>query len=171
MCACSVLFHWNKGPFFLLCLVCVCVCVCVHVCARMSVYALRMVSMDMILRFVNTLIINNYDHYLMRVSLTTKCHQTLCPLATRPLLSDTLPGSLGVPPEKTSPMRWRWLLCHGLGTEQESNLAFNPFLPKESAWQILLVEFTELSQKEVSWVRNAHFGDGHTTSECTKSVN
>ena len=40
--------------------VCVCVCVCVHACACVRVYALRIVSTDKTLRFINTLIINYY---------------------------------------------------------------------------------------------------------------
>ena len=35
--------------------VCVCVCVCVRACVRVRVYVLRIVSMDKILRFTNTL--------------------------------------------------------------------------------------------------------------------
>ena len=35
----------------------VCICVCVYVCVCVSVYAFRIVSMDKILHFINTLII------------------------------------------------------------------------------------------------------------------
>ena len=38
----------------------VCVCVCVCACARACARALRIVSMDKILRFTNTLIIINF---------------------------------------------------------------------------------------------------------------
>ena len=202
LCACFVLFHEIGVLFYLLCVcvcecVCVCVCVCgclcacvrvcvcVYVCVCVCVYvckfvcmcvSLRMVSMDTILRFVNTLIINNNYYYLTRASLTTRCHHTLCPLAARPLLSDTPPGSLGVPPGKTSPMRWRWPLCHGLETEQESNLAFNPFLAKMSARQVLLLEFTELSPKrglasqKCSFWRCSHHVRMHKKCELKRDV-
>ena len=38
-------------------LVCVCVCVCVRACVRACVNALRIVSMNKILRFITTIII------------------------------------------------------------------------------------------------------------------
>ena len=47
--------------------VCVCVCVCVHTPRCVYVYALRIVSINTILRFTNTLIIINY--YLKEVNL------------------------------------------------------------------------------------------------------
>ena len=45
-------------------MVCMCVCVCVCVCVCM--YALRMVSMDKILCFINTLIIINWENVRSR---------------------------------------------------------------------------------------------------------
>ena len=63
--------HFKLCAFFALCSqnasVCRCLCVCVHVhacvCVCVCVYALRIVSMDKILHFTNTLIIHHYYYH------------------------------------------------------------------------------------------------------------
>ena len=53
----NTVVHFMHSCMFMRVCVCVCVCVCVRACVRARARALRIVSMDKILRFINTLII------------------------------------------------------------------------------------------------------------------